>query len=345
MDAAQLAIFRAPGEPLEWTARPLPPCGAGEALVAISLATICGSDLHTLAGRRKEPTPCVLGHEAVGRVVAVGAGRDPQLLGQRMTWTLADSCGVCSPCREWHLPQKCERLFKYGHASVHDGSGLNGCYASHILIRRGTTLVPIPNSLPDELAAPANCALATMIHATDQLPEPCRLVVIQGAGMLGLYGCALLRTRGIEQIVVVDTHPDRLALVRSFGGEPAAGSALDRVGAGRADAVFEVAGTSAVIAEGLHLLRPGGFYTFVGMVHPGTPLDLTGEMVVRRCLTIRGVHNYAPHHLERAVRFLAEHCQTFPWKTLVSPPFPLAELPAAIDVAKSQRWARVAIRP
>ena len=104
MNTAQVAIFKAAGAPFEFTERPLPACGEGQALVAISLATICGSDLHTTDGRRTEPTPCVLGHEAVGRVVAVGPGRDPALLGQRVTWTLADSCGECVPCRDWHLP-------------------------------------------------------------------------------------------------------------------------------------------------------------------------------------------------------------------------------------------------
>lgn len=291
MDTARIVVFNAPSAPFEFAERALPACGEGEALVAVTLATICGSDLHTADGRRQEPTPCVLGHEAVGRIAAVGPGRDPALVGRRVTWTLADSCGECVPCRDWHLPQKCEHLFKYGHASLEDGSGLNGCYASHILIRRGTKLVPIPDALPDRFVAPANCALATMVNATEQLPDPCEVVVIQGAGMLGLYGCALLHARGVERVIVVDTNSERLALVERFGGEPALRTAEGLVPAGRVDAVFEVAGTSAVVPEGVRLLRPGGCYVFVGMVHPATALALTGEIVVRRCLTIRGFHN------------------------------------------------------
>jgi putative phosphonate catabolism associated alcohol dehydrogenase len=344
MTTARLAIFRAPRAPFEFDERPLPPCGEGEALVAISLATICGSDLHTADGRRTEPAPCVLGHEAVGRVIAVGAGRDSALVGRRVTWTLADSCGTCVPCREWHLPQKCEHLFKYGHAALDNGTGLNGCYASHILLRRGTTIIPIPDALPDEFVAPANCALATMVSATEQLPNPCRVAVIQGAGMLGLYACALLHARGVGRVIVVDTNPERLALVESFGGEPALRTAGSLVQTGRVDAVFEVAGTSAVVPEGLRLLRPGGFYAFVGMVHPATALDLTGETVVRRCLTIRGFHNYAPRHLERSIAFLDECRAAHPWHALVSDAFPLAELDAAFALARTQRWPRVAVR-
>jgi putative phosphonate catabolism associated alcohol dehydrogenase len=345
MNTARVAIFKGPGQALEFTDLPLPECGVGELLVAISCATICGSDLHTIEGRRVEPTPCILGHEAVGRVVAVGAGRVAALIDQRVTWSLADSCGGCLPCRDWDLPQKCERLFKYGHASLTDGSGLNGCYASHILLRHGTSVVQLPAAVTDEVAAPANCALATMVNATEWLPTPCRVAVIQGAGMLGLYGCALLRAKGVERVVVVDTNPARLAFVAAFGGEPALGSAADAVKPGESDAVIETAGTSAVVAEGVRLLRFGGFYGWVGMVHPATALGLTGETVIRRCLTIKGFHNYAPRHLAQAVEFLDRYNDAYPWASLVSPAWPLSELPAALDLAQTQRWPRVAIRP
>src|SRR6478736_3073185 len=121
---ARAAIFDQAGKPFRVAEMPLPSqLGAGETLVQITLATICGSDLHTVAGRRNEPTPCVLGHEAVGRVVAAGRGREA--------------------CTEFDLPQKCERLFKYGHPSISDGSGLNGTYATHIHLRRGTHLVEV----------------------------------------------------------------------------------------------------------------------------------------------------------------------------------------------------------
>jgi len=93
------------------------------------------------------------------------------------------------------------------------------------------------------------------------------------------------------------------------------------------------------------LLRPGGHYALIGMVHPNTALELTGEAIVRRCLTIRGYHNYAPRHLEQAVKFLREHRDAHPWKRLVSPSFPLKRLDEAFAAARSQRWARVSVQP
>jgi threonine dehydrogenase-like Zn-dependent dehydrogenase len=74
--------------------------------------------------------------------------------------------------------------------------------------------------LTDSIAAPANCALATMVAATEILPKPCDVAVIQGAGLLGIYGCALLRNRGTRRVVVVDTELERLKLVEEFGGSP-----------------------------------------------------------------------------------------------------------------------------
>jgi len=213
------------------------------------------------------------------------------------------------------------------------------------LLRPGTTIIPIPEELPDEMVAPANCALATMVWATEYLPKPCRVAMIQGAGMLGLCGCALLRARGIEEVIVVDNDPARLALVESFGGKPAHQTADSINPPCLVDAVFEVAGTSAVVPEGLRHLRVGGYYAFIGMVHPATALELSGQTVVRQCLTLRGFHNYAPRHLAGAIQFLADSGIKLPWNKIVSPPFRLADIDAAFIEAHTRKWLRVSIRP
>ena len=342
MNHARVALFDQAGKPFRLADLPLPKqLSEGQALVRIGLATICGSDLHTTEGRRKGPAPCVLGHEGMGTVVASGAGRE-EWLGRRVSWTLADSCGACPPCREWDLPQKCHHLFKYGHAPLSDGSGLNGCFSSHILLRRGTHLVQVPDEMPDAVAAPANCALATMVAATETLPERCRTAVVQGAGLLGLYGCALLRAKGVPRVVVVDAHPSRLERVPAFGGEPAELSALSRLGVGEVDYVVEATGDPAVVSEGIRLLRPGGHYVFVGMVHPDSALSLTGEAIIRGCLTLRGIHNYAPRHLDAAIAFLARE-RSLPCAGLVSPSIPLDQMDEAIVLAASREWPRVSV--
>ncbi len=349
MNSAQIQLFQGVGQPFAARTLPLPETlSPGELLVRISLATVCGSDLHTIEGRRGAPTPCILGHEAVGTVVA--GGREGLGEGSRVTWTLADSCGQCPACTQWHLPQKCANLFKYGHAALADGSGLNGCYASHIVLRPGTSVLAVPASLPDTLVAPANCALATIVNALSVLPEPCDSALVQGGGLLGLYACAWLRYRGVRKVFCTDLFPERLALVAEFGGIPVQADAamkrtvLDQSGGG-VDLAIEVTGAAAVVPDGVALLRPGGTYVWAGMVHPETALTLTGEAVLRKCLTIRGVHNYAPEHLATGLEFLVAMRDTLPFEKLVSPALPLEALSEAITLTQSRKWMRVSVAP
>lgn len=340
MNSARVQLFQGARQPFQMSAVPLPEAlQPGEVLVQISLATICGSDLHTTEGRRSAPTPCVLGHEAVGHVMH--SARAGVADGERVTWTLADSCGHCAPCTNWHLPQKCEHLFKYGHAALSDGSGLNGCYASHILLRPGTQIMTVPASLPDAIAAPANCALATIVNALETLPSPCDRALVQGGGLLGIYACAWLRHRGVREVFCTDLSPQRLALVAEFGGIPVEpGANLPAV-----DLVLEVTGSSAVIPAGIKALRVGGHYIWAGMVHPETKLDLTGEAVLRKCLTLRGVHNYAPQHLAAGLDFLAQNHTRLPFEKLTSPALPLEQLNEGLELTRSRQWQRVAIQP
>ena len=354
MMTAQRQIFHGPGQPFSLERRDLDfDLAPGEVLVAIDLATVCGSDLHTIEGTRSEVVPSVLGHEAVGRVVRAGAGRT-LTAGDRITWSIADTCGRCRPCTEYGLRQKCEQVFKYGHASISDGTGLNGCYASHIVLRAGTHAVAVPPTLADAVVAPANCSLATMVNAVSQiLPSGSAVpnsVVVQGGGLLGVYGCALLRARGVAHVYCTELDHGRFPWIEELGGTPLDGREkadpvariLDRHPLG-VDAVFECAGAKEVVPQGVQMLRNGGFYGLVGLVHPDSALTVNAEVIIRKCLTLRGVHNYGPRHLEEAMEFLSRFADVLPFRDLVSPPVPLSRLEDAVDLAKSRRWLRVSV--
>jgi D-arabinose 1-dehydrogenase-like Zn-dependent alcohol dehydrogenase len=113
-----------------------------------------------------------LGHEAC--IEIVDHKRDASNFnlkkGDRATFSIADSCGECEFCTN-DLSQKCEKLFKYGHANMSNGTGFNGCYASHIILRKGTEVIKLPDEISDELASTINCALATMVNCVDQVPQ------------------------------------------------------------------------------------------------------------------------------------------------------------------------------
>jgi len=93
------------------------------------------------------------------------------------------------------------------------------------------------------------------------------------------------------------------------------------------------------------LLRIGGRYTLVGAVCPTDNIVINPEMVVRRMLTILGLHNYTPDDLLTAVRFLTQHHQTYPFEQLVQGSWPLNEADAAFTYAIKHHALRVAIRP
>jgi threonine dehydrogenase-like Zn-dependent dehydrogenase len=112
------------------------------------------------------------------------------------------------------------------------------------------------------------------------------------------------------------------------------------------DAVIEVCGNSDVVQDGIKLLKPGGAYIFAGMVHPKTKLNITGEQIIRKCLTIKGVHNYDKSHLDKAVNFLKKSINKYPFDALISPKiYSLSNLPCAIEDAKLKNFTRVCVIP
>ncbi|MFV8167083.1 zinc-binding dehydrogenase [Mycobacterium sp. 134] len=313
---------------------PIPELGPGEVLVRVRLATVCGSDLHTVTGRRSAACPSVLGHEAVGDVVAVGAGADNQV-GQRIIWSVTVACGVCSRC--WSgLTAKCLSVRKVGHEPFDGDWPLSGSYAAHVVLPRGTTLAVVPETLSDAVAAPAACATATVMATLEAAGELSgRRVHIGGAGMLGLTAVAACATAGAD-VQVVDRNADRMALVPHFGGRGSDGSPVD--------VAIDYTGSSSAVADALGRLDIGGTLVLAGSVTPGPPLAVDPEIVVRQWLTITGVHNYEPRHLHRAVKFLDDTRERYPWETLVVAPVPLEDIAVALRTPPSGKL-RTAVRP
>ncbi|GGU39841.1 zinc-binding dehydrogenase [Nocardioides albus] len=303
--SARVAVWRGGAEVTSETV-PLPSPGQGETLVEIDLATVCGSDHHTVSGRRPGACPSVLGHEGVGRIAGTG---------QRVVWGVTVSCGACDRCLRG-LTAKCRRVRKLGHERYEPGWPLSGTYATHVLLPAGTAVVPVPDTLTDEVAAPAGCATATVMAALERAGSlNGRRVLIVGAGMLGLTAVAAAAGAGAAEIVVSDVEPARLELAVDFGATstlPAA-QTLPTV-----DVALDFSGAAPAIEEALAALDIGGSLLLVGSVSPGPAIRLDPEDVVRGWRSVSGVHNYEPRHLEQAVAFLA--ASTRPWADLVEAP-------------------------
>ncbi|XP_033120604.1 L-threonine 3-dehydrogenase-like [Anneissia japonica] len=322
--------------------------GPEEILIKIKLTTICRYDLQILQGRSKAKTPSVLGHEAVGEVVKVGSSLDDEAIkpGDRVSFSLYDSCFKCKFCQSG-FHQKCISGFMYGQGTLSSHQGFSGCFASHVIVKRGTKLVKLPDNVSDKMAAPLNCAIATMAHATSMLPTEDaknKTVLIQGAGLFGIYGCAMLHQAGYSKVYCTDYIAERLKLVNCFGGIP-----LDLRVKGNypdddsIDIVIEVCGNPAVIPEGVRVLKPGGVYMFVGLVNHNTSLNITVGQLIDKCLTVTGVDSYSPEHLEAGVDFIAKYSNKYPFENLVGPIFKLSNFDKAVKEAGNQRFLRVAL--
>ncbi len=336
---AEAAVFA--GVAGEMTLRQLsiPKPGESEVLVRVSGCTICGSDLHSFHGRRTVPVPTILGHEIVGEIVDIGGrnaiydldGRELQR-GDRVTWAIMANCGVCDLCQRG-LPQKCLNGFKYGHEPFRPGRELSGGLANYCLLVPGTSIVRLPDELPLAVACPASCATATIAAALEAAGDLTgRTVCLSGAGMLGLTACAMSRVQGAAKVVSVDPVSARRKLAVEFGAtrtcppDELAAVAIEEVGTLGFDVVIELSGSPAAFEITWPLIRTGGTLVLVGSVFPGPSMPIALEQVVRRHLTIRGIHNYAPRHLLDAVNFLSSAHTQYPFARLVSEWIPLTSI-------------------
>ena len=151
-DGTNAIVFCGSGKPLEEKNYQLPDeIGKHEAIVEISISTVCSSDVHTWLGHRPFPTPCILGHEMVGKIVKLGTKLTHDFLdnklsvGDRITWSMTASCGDCYYCKIANLPQKCTNLFKYGHVKSDESNNFSGGYAKFVKIVNGSFIFKIPN--------------------------------------------------------------------------------------------------------------------------------------------------------------------------------------------------------
>ncbi len=339
---------------LQTIATPRP--STSEILVTVEACTLCGSDLHSFEGRRAVPVPTVLGHEIVGRIAEFGPqaprtdlSGQPLAVGDRVVWAVVASCGRCSNCLR-DLPQKCEHAVKYGHEAFRPGYELLGGLADHCLLTPGTAIVRAPANVSLNTISPASCATSTIAAAMETAGAVKDLVVcITGGGLLGLTAAAMCRMQSAAAVVLCDVNPERRSRAAAFGATHTVPpeqlpDVLRQLTGGRgADVAIEVSGAPAAFQTLWPLLRIGARFVLVGAVFPATPVSFSMDTLVRRNLSVSGVHNYGPRHLLQAVRFLESAESRFPFASLVSDWFPLSETPAALTAAMNPACIRIGV--
>lgn len=336
-----------------------------DVLIAVEMSTICGSDIHTVQGRRHAPTPLVLGHESVGRIIAIGddgarAADGAELhVGDRVVWSVTVSCGHCDRCVAG-LTQKCRTLAKYGHARIEPRWELTGGFAGHVHLRAGTAIVRVPEALPAAALAPVSCATATawagIVRGAAlrgrRRPDPSpaaseesavlagERALVLGAGLVGLTAAVIAAELG-ARVRIADPDPARRAFAERFG---LTAVTPDDVAEEGADLVIEASGHA--VRAALDAVDVGGAVVLLGSVFPADVVPLDAERIVRRLISVAGVHNYTGSELHAAAAFMAGRGRAHPFAEAVGAVHPLAAVDAAlVQAAAPGAPLRVGLTP
>lgn len=349
MANSKIAVFERAGQPLTIEECPLPDLKEGEILVKNEYTTLCRSDISTYLGKRVEKSPTILGHEIVGRIVAMGPGAPETDIagnrlaeGDRITWAIY-AANPRSEMSRRGIPQKSPDLFKYGHERITDDSNFHGGLSQYTILRRNTPLHLLNEDIPLGVASIINCAVATVAGSLRLAGrvEGSR-VAIWGIGMLGVIACAMCRQLGAEEIIAIDINRERLAQAERFGATACLtpDTARDYLSA---DITIDYSGNIGCMEATVKALAIGGTAVWVGGVCPQDPVKIDSEMVVRRLATIRGLHNYNGEDFRNAVEFITRHHRDYPFAELIYDGFTLDGVNEAFDFAVNRNPYRVGV--
>jgi threonine dehydrogenase-like Zn-dependent dehydrogenase len=308
---------------------------AGDVIVRVEAAAVCGSDLHVYRGLEAGlDAGTVMGHEFAGEVVEVGAGVTRFRPGDRVVSPFTTSCGDCFYCRAG-LTARCVHGQLFGW--VEKGRGLHGAQAELVRVPLAdTTLVAVPVGTPAETALFAGDVLATgWFGAESAGAGPGRTVAVVGCGPVGLMAVLAARELGAERVFALDALPERLALAEHWGAEPidvrgeAAAAIREATGGRGADAAVEAVGSPQATRLAFDLVRPGGTIGAVG-VHTESHLAIAPGEVYDKNLTYRAGRAPARAYMERLLPLIRSG--RYDLAALISHRLPLAEGPRGYDL-------------
>jgi propanol-preferring alcohol dehydrogenase len=283
----QAAVVEQFGKPLIIRELDIPTPGPGQILVKTEACGVCHTDVHATDGDwpLKPKPPFVPGHEAIGRVAAVGAGVTLIKEGDRVgvPW-LYSACGHCEYCLTAWETVCADAQF--------GGYTQNGGFAEYLL-GDPNYVARIPAGLDATLAAPLICAGITTykgIKVTEARAG--EWIVISGAGGLGHLAIQYAKIMGL-QVCAVDIDDDKLALAKQMGADlvvnakhPAAVEAVKKGTSGGAHGVLITAPSIGAFKQGVEMTRKRGTCVLVGLPPGEFPVPLFD--VVANCTTIRG---------------------------------------------------------
>lgn len=285
----------------------IPKAGPGEVVIKNSVTLTCGTDVKTyMRGYRYEP-PFSMGHEAAGKVFAVGEGVEKFKVGDRVVAHNSAPCNHCYYCKNG-LHSMCEDLIQ--------NQFVNGAYAEYQLIPEAIVtqnMFNIPDSMSYKQAAllePFSCA----VYGTDNIPiQLGDTVCVNGCGPIGLMFIRLCYLRG-ARVIACDVTQVRLDLAKKLGAahiinisqvadQVTAVRELTQEGRG-VDIAVEAAGLSSVWEFSMNMVRKGGYVLFFGGTKKGETVPVDTTLVHYSQLTMKGVFHTTPKHVNQAFELL-----------------------------------------
>ena len=334
---------------------PRPRAGVGEAVIRITLTTICGTDLHILRGEYPVKPGLIIGHEPVGVIEELGAGVTGYAVGDRVLVGAITPCGQCRGCLSGEHSQ-------CGHGDGYESMGgwrfgntINGSQAEYLLVPYAqANLTKIPDGVRDEQAV----LLADIASTGFSGAESGRVrigdsVVIFAQGPIGLCATLGARLMGASLVIGVDGDDHRLAISKTMGADVTLDyraqdvvAAVKRLTGGGADVAIEALGTQETFEQALRSLRPGGTLSSLG-VYAGA-LQIPADAFAAGLGDNRIVTTLCPGGKERMRRLLEMvRSGRVDLTPLLTHSFSLDQIGEAYDLFGSRRdnVLKVAIRP
>ena len=274
-DTMRAAVFEGPGR-IGLQERPMPACGPTDAIVRVTMTTICGTDVHILRGEYPVAPGRIVGHEPVGVIHALGSAVSGYEVGDRVLVGAITPCGACFFCQHGDGAQ-CS-----GHEDQWEmiggwrlGNSADGVQADYFRVPYAqANLAKIPDGLSDEQCVLLADIASTGISAAETAQVRIgQTVAVFAQGPIGLCATAGARLKGASLIIGIDAIEKRLLLSREMGAnevidftqeDPVA--AIKRLTEGRGvDVAIEALGKPETFQWCLEATRPGGIVSSLGV--------------------------------------------------------------------------------
>jgi threonine 3-dehydrogenase len=289
-DQMKAVLKASTGPGAELTMVDVPQPGAGEALIKVKAASICGTDLHIYrwdpwAASRIKP-PLVFGHEFAGEVVKLGDGASTVKTGDYVSAETHVVCGVCQQCRtgQEHICQNVSII----------GVDRPGCFAEYIVVPE-CNLWLNPPEMPAEIASVQE-PFGNAVHTALSAELVANTVLITGCGPIGLMAIAIAKAAGAERVIATEVMPYRIELARAIGADlvlnPTETDVIREIMALTADSgvdvLLEFSGNPSALREGFTVLRRGGYAALLGIPSESVEMDLANGLIFKGA-TVYGV--------------------------------------------------------